>query len=1026
MGEEKKLSDSEERKCKYCAPLEETHISLCDEQQRILSLCNIKARSKMHRVGGHSDWIRDFAFTSDNTRVVSGSDDCTARLWDTRTGSSVMVYRGHTNTVRAVAISPDDKLLVTGSWDKTIRIWALETGKCLSVLKGHIARIRSILFSPDGVYVYSGSEDKAIRKWHVEEKKCVSVFSGHKKAVRVVALTHDGRYLFSGGEDSLIIKWDTLTGESLCEINDHNGEVFALCITTSDSILFSGGRDRVIKVWDLKRNVCRKKLRGHKNWIMSLSLNPDETRLLSGDLDGVTKIWNIKEGYCTFTHGGPTWGVNGVRFSSDGNHCVFCSEHRVSLLNIDTGNVIMDFKGHSKNVATINLNRNNTILATGGWDGVVNLWDLKKGRLMYKLSHRKTKGCGILSVFISSDDLFLVSGSDNGYITIWNIKSGRCIRVIKANVDNIHGVCSTEDNNHIVICCRELYDNIKMFNAKTGELEQQFWGHENTVFSIDMSDDGRFLASGSADNTARVWDVRTGSCCATFYEHKDWIETVRLSRDGRYLVTGGCDLVVRLYDIKENKLVREFWGCTHTIYSVDINRDCTMVMAGGNDKMISIWHIATGKLIKKFKGNDYQLYAARFDGNGKFFFTGGKYALRRWSESSATHVKEFTGFANSICAMHVNPYTCELVIGSWEFGAKKIDIRNAMVNKTYRYCMSATHAVFLSPSGERLVAGGRCVLTNLLDARTGKQLRWFEHEKCVNAVILNSRGDRLFTACSDDLARQWDINLIQCIVTYKGHRGAIFDIKMSRDEKKLYTASRDTTIKQWDVQEGTCLKTFYGHSGDVNALLLSWDELFLFSGAKDHTIRVWDISSGICIQTIETEDEVTTLVMTMDGTKIITGTGSGRIEIRNRDNGTLVQSMQEHDGGVSGLAVLDDKNMIISSSYDGTIKFWTLDTGELRATYYNLNEGFLWTTPPDTHAPYGRFWTDRMDIIGVMECEDEGVNFSVFPKNHPEREKYIRLYNNKEVVLKRINTKILVREGADIRHCIEPERKLLG
>ncbi|MBN1697074.1 MAG: WD40 repeat domain-containing protein [Spirochaetales bacterium] len=1003
----------------------ETRISLLDEQQQIFSLCNIKARNTMHRVGGHSDWIRDIAFTYDNERIVSGSDDCTARLWDTKTGTSLMVYRGHTDTVRAVAIHPDNTILATGSWDTTIRLWMLETGKCIKILKGHTARIRSILFSPDGNYLFSGSEDNSIRKWLVADGECAGVFLGHKKAVRTIISSGCGNYIFSGGEDSLILQWDTSNGECLCEIKGHQGEVFTLCLSSDNSLLFSGGRDRIIRIWDCASRTCRKKLRGHKNWVMSLCLHPDGKRLLSGDLDGVVKIWDIGEGTTSFTYGGPTWGVNGVRFLNDGGYCLFCSEHRVSLLHIATGNVIRDFKGHIKNVATIYCNKRNTLLATGGWDGVINLWNLSNGRRIFTLTHNKTKGSGILSVFISRDDRYLCAGSDNGYIMVWSLKSGRCIRVIRTSVDNIHGVCFTADNNHIIICCRELYDNIVMFDIKTGEMVRQFWGHENTVFAIDISDDGKYLASGSADNTARVWNIETGACIATLRNHTDWVETVRFSRDGRYLLTGGCDLLVRLFDIETESLVREYSGSTHTIYSVDIDGEATMIIAGGNDKMIRIWDKTTGKVIKQYKGNDYQLYAARFDRTGTFLVTGGKYSLKRWELDSGIRVQEYTGFSNSICAMHVNPYTRELVIGSWEFGAKKINIEKAAVTMTYRYCMSATHAVFLSTSGERLVAGGRCVLTNLLDARTGRQLRWFEHGKCVNAVILNARGDRLFTACSDHLARQWDINLIECVVTYRGHRSAVFDIKLSRDETRLYTAGRDGTIRQWDVRQGICLNTLYGHDGDINTLLLSWDEFSIFSGSKDRTIREWDISSGVCRRTIDTEDEITALSLTMDGTKIISGTACGMIEMRHRDDGGRLWFRLEHDGGISGLAVLDERNMIISSSYDGTVKFWTLDTGELRASYHNINEGFLWTSPPDKCAPFGRFWTDRRDIIGVMECEEDGNNPSIIPANHPERDSYMRIYNNKEAILKRINTRILAQERSDIHYCVEAESKRL-
>ncbi|MBN2535768.1 MAG: WD40 repeat domain-containing protein [Spirochaetales bacterium] len=998
---------------------------LSDVQKGIFDICNIKARNKAHNVGGHTDWVREIFITHDNTKAVSVSDDTTARLWDIKTGRCLAIYTGHTNTVRAVAVTPDDRLLVTGSWDRTIRIWELETGKCIKVLRGHTARIRSIVISSNGKTIYSGSEDTTARKWSLKTGKCLRIFAGHKKAIRVVAVTPDEKFLFTGSEDARIKRWDTKTGNLLDFINAHNGEVFALHINSTGTEMFSGGRDGVTVRWNLADNTCMMKYKGHKNWIMTISLSPDEKTILTGDLDGIIKLWDIDTPSCKYTLGGPTWGVNALRFNRTGSCIVFGSEHRAGIIDLKTGNCIAEFKGHSKNVSSLCLNRDNTILVTSGWDGIVNVWDIRTGKLLHKLTQRKIRGSGILSLFISSDNRYMVSGSDNGYIMLWDLSNGKCIRTINTKADNIHGICITPDMMHIIICCRELYENIKMYDFSTGVLVKHFKGHDNTVFSLDLSYDGSLLASGSADNTARIWNVKTGECLHVFYRHDDWVETVRISEDKKYLATGGCDLHVRVWEIETETLVHEYKGSSHTIYSVDISRDNTLVMAAGNDKIIRIWNIESGKLMEKLYGNDYQLYSALFDRTGKYIFSSGKYSLRMWSCESGRMIREFAGFLNSVCSLYVNPYTCEVLIGSWEFGARRIDINEARVTRVYRYCMSATYAVYMSHSGERIAAGGRCVLTNLLDASSGKQLRWFEHEETVNALLLNSRGNYLFTASSDHFLRKWNTDYIICPLTFKGHKGAVYDCKLSRDERRLYSCSADMTIKEWDAEKGICLKTYKGHTEGVNKIALSWDEYHLVSGSRDGVILVWETLTGIIIKRIEVKKMITALAITVDGTRIISGSHTGHISVWDSITGNCIITLTEHLGWVSGISLLENDNMMITSSYDGTVKFWTLDTYELRATYYNLNEGFLWTTPPDRNAPSGRFWTNRMDIINVIECEKEGEHPDILSDDHPERARYLKLYNNRDMVIKRINTRNLKNEQANTRPFMSQKTKLL-
>jgi len=103
----------------------------------------------------------------DGSRLVSGSDDKTARLWDAKTGASLAVLEGHTNFVRSAAFSPDGARIVTASGDKTARLWDAKTGASLAVLQGHTGSVYSAAFSPDGARLVTASSDNTARLWGV-------------------------------------------------------------------------------------------------------------------------------------------------------------------------------------------------------------------------------------------------------------------------------------------------------------------------------------------------------------------------------------------------------------------------------------------------------------------------------------------------------------------------------------------------------------------------------------------------------------------------------------------------------------------------------------------------------------------------------------------------------------------------------------------------------------------------------------------------------------------------------------------
>ena len=107
------------------------------------------------------------AFSSDGARILTASDDNTARLWDGETGAALAVLEGHQGTVRSAAFSPDGARIVTASSDHTARLWDGETGAALAVLEGHKGTVRSAAFSPDGARIVTASEDRTARVWPV-------------------------------------------------------------------------------------------------------------------------------------------------------------------------------------------------------------------------------------------------------------------------------------------------------------------------------------------------------------------------------------------------------------------------------------------------------------------------------------------------------------------------------------------------------------------------------------------------------------------------------------------------------------------------------------------------------------------------------------------------------------------------------------------------------------------------------------------------------------------------------------------
>jgi hypothetical protein len=132
---------------------------------------------------GHEGPVHSAQFSPDGKRIVTASDDKTARLWDTESGKLLATLQGHESYVNSAQFSPDGKRIVTASYDKGARLWEAESGRLLATFQGHEGRVTSAQFSPDGKRVVTASADKTARLWETESGKLLVTLQGHEGLV---------------------------------------------------------------------------------------------------------------------------------------------------------------------------------------------------------------------------------------------------------------------------------------------------------------------------------------------------------------------------------------------------------------------------------------------------------------------------------------------------------------------------------------------------------------------------------------------------------------------------------------------------------------------------------------------------------------------------------------------------------------------------------------------------------------------------------------------------------------------------
>lgn len=200
-------------------------------------------------MGKISNFVYAIAINQAGDRVVTGSADKTARLWDVDSGKEINTLTGHSADIWAVAFSPDGDTVATGSRDETIKLWDANTGEEIRTLKGHTGVVDALTFSNDGTTLISGSGDGSVKLWNVDNGTVVKTFQGDR-TVRSVAASPSMNIIVAGFVNGTVTVWNK-KGEEMVTFSASNDSIRNVVFKGLDQ--FYTVAEKTIKLWDLSK-----------------------------------------------------------------------------------------------------------------------------------------------------------------------------------------------------------------------------------------------------------------------------------------------------------------------------------------------------------------------------------------------------------------------------------------------------------------------------------------------------------------------------------------------------------------------------------------------------------------------------------------------------------------------------------------------------------------------------------------------------------------------------------------------------
>ncbi|OQY53884.1 MAG: hypothetical protein DRR08_10090 [Candidatus Parabeggiatoa sp. nov. 2] len=476
---------------------------------------------------------------------------------------SEKVYKGAGNILLAVAVSPDGKQVAAAGLNGRLMLFDVDTGKYKS-LQGHTETVRTIDFHPQEQWLVSGGDDKRIIFWSLPDGKKLRELERAPDEVKALAFSPDGKYLASaGGEDESkngdIILWDTQTYKKRGTFKGHTARISegGLAFNSTGEWLASASHDKTVRLWNVNTH--------------------EETYILEGFINTVNK----------------------AIFSPDGSHLATCSKQTLYLWKIGSDKVELSHKllGHQGEVYALSF--------------------VAEGR-------------------------HLVSAGEDQSLRLWDIESGVTLRIFQGNLGDINDIAVTKAGK---IYSASNDQTVRRWNI---DLPDQ-WVVElpGTPISVAIVPNGKRVAVGFKDGTLRLYSLPKRHWLGEKFElqllgeklnaHKNWVKHLAFNSEGTLLASGSSDNSAKLWELttdNEFKEKQQFIDHTKKVSAVAFSPDDSLLATASYDGNIGLFRVGTEQeKPKKFPKNVHhqgRIYSVSFDNSGTRLLSGGKDGMRLW------------------------------------------------------------------------------------------------------------------------------------------------------------------------------------------------------------------------------------------------------------------------------------------------------------------------------------------------------------------------------------------------------------
>ncbi|MEO8648003.1 MAG: caspase family protein [Acidobacteriota bacterium] len=464
-------------------------------------------------------------------------------------------------------------------------------------------------------------------------------------------------------------------------------------------------------------------------------------------------------------------------------------------------------------------------------------------------------------------------------------------------------------------------------------------GHNKAVTTAVFGPDGRYIATGSGDNTVRIWETAAGRELRSLSGHSGAITALVWSSDGKQLASAGFDRTLRIWNVKDGAQLSMLSGDA-IFRTIVFSPDGRKIACGLSDNSISVHDTATkGELFKLampaaitsiiYSDDGRLLAAGTADGNIKIIETAGGRPLRDLpKQTGPANLLSFSANGETLASA-----ASDGSVRQWRIqnGREMSAVKSGLGRIAAMRTLNNGRIVLADANGKiRIIDAGEKRTTSTAAVQLSDR---FDTES--GMADISRDGQQIVFANGDGTAGVFSVKDGSSSAVLRRHTTRYYDVAFDPEDHWLAAAGSDNSVKLWDLKTGQGLPPLVGHTGYVTAVCFHPDGQRVVSSSVDGTIKIWDAVTSRLLRSLSGhKGSVSAIALGSGGNIMVSGATDRMLGIWDlRDPGKPI-FVAAHDGEVTSVAVSPDERYFLTAGTDRSIKLWSA-----------VNRSVVWTSP---------------------------------------------------------------------------------